>query len=337
MTLTILEAIPQGLLECDAANLHTVLSGPTLIHLQGRHHAPLFVSVLLHGNETTGWDAVRRVLNHYRNRELPRAISIFIGNVAAAAEGLRVLDNQSDYNRVWNGGVTPEHQLMTEVIHEMQGKKPFASIDIHNNTGLNPHYACINYLDNAFLYLATLFSRTVVYFIRPQEVQSVAFGKICPAVTVECGKPGAEGGIEHAQAFIDAALHLDHFPEHNVSQHDYDLYHTIAVVKVPQEYSINFKYGDEDLIFANDLDHFNFCELPAGTIIADVNRRDVMFDVMDEEGKHIENIYFENDGEYLKTRRQIIPSMLTLDQRIIRQDCLCYLMERLSINLHQDQ
>jgi hypothetical protein len=57
-----LEALPPGLLDLDATELHAALGGPTLIHLDGRRGPALFVSVLLHGNETTGWDAVRGLL-----------------------------------------------------------------------------------------------------------------------------------------------------------------------------------------------------------------------------------------------------------------------------------
>ena len=52
--------------------------------------AALFVSVLMHGNEPTGWEAVRRVLQRYMQGDepqLPRALSLFIANTAAAAEG----------------------------------------------------------------------------------------------------------------------------------------------------------------------------------------------------------------------------------------------------------
>ncbi|MDV3241139.1 MAG: hypothetical protein LOY00_05035, partial [Methylocaldum sp.] len=35
----------------------------------------------------------------------------------------------------------------------------------------------------------------------------------------------------------------------------------------------------------------------------------------------------------LVLKRAVMPSMLTLDKRIIRQDCFCYLMERKSLNL----
>jgi len=45
--------------------------------------------------------------------------------------------------------------------------RPFASIDIHNDTELNPHYACVTRLEPQFIALARLFSRTIVHFERP--------------------------------------------------------------------------------------------------------------------------------------------------------------------------
>ena len=57
--------------------------------------------------------------------------------------------------------------MMRDVVAQMRLRRVFASIDIHNNTGSTQHYACVNRLDPPFLHLATLFSRTVVYFRRP--------------------------------------------------------------------------------------------------------------------------------------------------------------------------
>ncbi|VAX03454.1 Uncharacterized protein Clim_1224, partial [hydrothermal vent metagenome] len=56
--LTILDQLPDGLLLCEARNLHRILPEPTLLHLPGQRPQPLFVSVLLHGNETTGLTAI---------------------------------------------------------------------------------------------------------------------------------------------------------------------------------------------------------------------------------------------------------------------------------------
>ena len=109
-----------------------------------------------------------------------------------------------------------------------------------HNTGINPHYACINRVDNRFLQLASLFSRTVVYFIRPLGVQSMAMSSVCPAVTRECGKPSHEYGTEHAREYLDACLHMSAIPEHPVASHDVDLFHTVAIVKVPDGVSFGF-------------------------------------------------------------------------------------------------
>ena len=198
--LTIINGLPEGLLDLESRQLANVLKGPTLLHLEGRRDETLFVSVLLHGNEPTGWEAIRRLLKEYDagggDKPLPRNLSLFIGNVQAAQSGLRRLDGQPDYNRVWPGGEqtdTPEGAMIQLVVDTMTQRNLFASIDIHNNTGINPHYGCINVVDNRFLRLALLFSRLVIYFIRPAGVQSLAMARHCPAVTIEAGKVGAVG------------------------------------------------------------------------------------------------------------------------------------------------
>ena len=335
MMLQELDRIPEGLLDVPVAGLEGALGGPTLIHLEGRRSPALFVSVLMHGNEPTGWDAVRQWLRDYRpgggGRELPRALSLFIGNVAAAAKGMRHLADQPDYNRVWPGcedSGTSEHAMMQQVVDIMARRGVFASVDIHNNTGLNPHYACVNVIDNRFLHLATLFGRIVVYFIRPCGVQSLAMAKLCPAVTLECGKAGHKHGATHARDYLDACLHLAEHPEHPVSPHDIDLFHTVATVKIAN--GVEFGIGDEpgELRLAADIEYLNFRELPAGTHFGEVDGRDFPLDVRDEKGGDVALRFFELAEGRLKTRSALMPSMLTRDKTVIRQDCLCYLMER---------
>lgn len=326
--LTQYDALPPGLLQWPARDLHRQLSGPTLIHLPGRERRPLFLSVLLHGNEDAGWEALRRVLACYGERTLPRSLSVLIGNVAAARHGLRHLDGQPDYNRVWEAGDTPEHAVMAQVSAHMAERRPFASVDVHNNTGLNPHYGCINRLEHTFLHLATLFSRTVVYFVRPTGVQSTAFSRICPSVTVECGKAGQMHGVEHAAQFIEALLRLSAIPTHPVASHDYDLFHTVAQVKVPAGLGFGFEAG-ADLQFDTDLDRLNFRELPPGTRLGRVRAIGARLEAWNERGEDVADAYFAREAGDLVTRVPVMPSMLTLDAEVIRQDCLCYLMERL--------
>lgn len=330
------DTLPDGLLSTDSRKLKDRLGAPTLIHLRGTREPALFVSVLMHGNETVGWDAIRELLSQRLARfgelRLPRALTLFIGNVTAAASGVRRLPGQPDYNRVWPGSELPqtlEHDLMARVVAIMSERGLFASLDLHNNTGLNPHYACVNRIDNRFLHLATLFSRTVVYFIRPTGVQSMAMAPLCPAVTLECGKVGERHGIEHARTFIEAALHQKDIPNHPLAPHDIDLFHTVAQVKVPDGVCFGFSPGQGELVLNPALERLNFRELPRGTAFArPTNGKAVGLEVRDEHGQDVSDRYFLLEDGELRLRQPVMPSMLTLDETVIRQDCLCYLMER---------
>jgi hypothetical protein len=330
-----LDSLPEGFLQARAAELFRILPGPTLIHFAGRRAEPLFVSILLHGNEDSGLLAIQSLLQKYLGRPLPRALSLFVGNVAAARYGLRHLDTQPDYNRVWPGapGVEgEEHRLMREVVERMAGRGVFASIDLHNNTGLNPHYACINRLTHRFIHLALLFSRTVVYFTQPAGVQAAAFAPLCPAVTVECGKPGMVSGAEHAAGFVEAALHLSGFPAHTVARQDVDLFHTVATVKLPESMEFSVGRAGAGLSLVADIDHYNFRELPAGALLGHYALGpQPPPSVIDNDGQQLAGRYFEVRNGQLLTRRPVMPAMLTRDERVIRQDCLCYLMERIEM------
>lgn len=332
MNLTVLSRLPDGFLSSTALDLHQVLPGPTLIHLPGRREQPLFVSILLHGNEDSGLRALQQVLQRYQGRELPRALSLFVGNIDAARAGVRRLDGQPDYNRVWPGTEHPETAeaaLMANVFEIMRARKPFASIDIHNNTGRNPHYSCVSELTPQNLYLATLFSRITVFFTCPRGVQCAAMNSLCPSITVECGKVGATAGDEHAATLVDAALHLAEFPEHGPRRHDIDIYHTVATVKVPPALSFGFGSEDRDLNLLAELDCANFVDQKAGARWGLV-RGDVQpFHVTDEEGIPVFDEFFSVRDNAIHLRKSVMPAMLTLDECAVRQDCLCYLMDRI--------
>ena len=159
----------------------------------------------------------------------------------------------------------------------------------------------------------------------------MAFAALCPAITIECGKAGNPEGIAHAAELADACLHLSAFPTHAIAPHDLDLFHTVGIVKVPDTTSFNFGAETADINFDPALDHMNFRELDAGTRIGTTSRRMLPLQVMDEDGHEVTQRHFEIRDGALVTRRKLMPSMLTLDERVIRQDCLCYLMERLPL------
>jgi hypothetical protein len=83
---------------------------------------------------------------------------------------------------------------MRSVVETMVARGVFASVDVHNNTGLNPHYACTTELYQRFLHV----------------------------VTVECGKPEHAHRVEHVLEFIDACLYLSEIPQHPLPVQDRD-------------------------------------------------------------------------------------------------------------------
>src|SRR6516165_2412937 len=138
LRLTCFDRFPDELLHVPAWRLWQYLDGPSLFRIAGRRPEPLFVSVLLHGNEHTGWQAVQSVLGQHSSTQLPRSLLLFVGNIAAAKVNARILPTQRDYNRTWPGTThltEPESTLMKKVFEIVSGHVPYASIDIHNNTG----------------------------------------------------------------------------------------------------------------------------------------------------------------------------------------------------------
>lgn len=329
--LRILDHLPPGLADCPAEGLEEALGGPTLLHLPGERPDPLFLSVLLHGNEITGWEAVRGILRDFSEARLPRSMSVLIGNVKAARLGLRRLDEQPDYNRIWNGGDRPEHRMAQQVLEEMRVRGPVASIDVHNTTGPNPHYACVNGLDSRSLYLAQRFSRTAVYFRALLGMQSMAFRELCPSVTIECGLPDSPEGIVHARAYLEQRLFEESIPDHPPARDELELFHTRARVRIPEGLSFSFQSEDADFHMPGELVEQNFRELPEGTAFGTWREGvESRLKVEDEDGGDVFDAYFENRDRQLTVRRPFFLSMLTTREKIVEQDCLCYLMERMA-------
>jgi len=323
--------IPEELLTANVKDLLDILKAPTLFHLEGINPQPLFICTLLHGDETTGFYAIQRLLNKYKSKTLPRAISLFIGNIEAAKESQRRLDSQDDYNRIWPGShhsESAEKDMMQIVTNIMQKKKPFASIDIHNNTGKNPHYGCINILNPHGLLLAAKFSEIVVYFTDPKGVQSSAFSDFCPAVVLECGQSSDRSGEEHALAYLETILNLDDLSSKDNGK--LKLYHTVARVTIPKSVTISDK--DSDLTLNEELEELNFHVVQPGAIFSSVNStKKKLIVVNSESSEDITDEYIERVNDKLLFKKPVTLSMFTRNERAIRQDCVCYFMEELHI------
>lgn len=326
--LSVIDALPDGFLDYSARDLHRILDGPTLIELPGERQPPLFVSILLHGNEDSGLLGIQSVLRSYEPRPLPRSLMLLVGNVQAARHGLRRLDGQPDYNRIWpgtrDGGGTAEARIMAQVHARVVERRAIAAIDLHNNTGRNPRYAVVCSLDPHTLGLAALFSHLAVCFRGIPGTQTASFTGLIPAITAECGQAGDAVNAEAAARLLDAAFGLEELPQAGMLE----LFHTLGVVRVRDDVNFGFGDGSAELSLEPALDEKNFRTLMPGTVLGETVH--VMpLRMFDEAGRDVAEDYFEVSSRKLRLRRKAVPAMLTLDANIIRQDCLCYLMERL--------
>lgn len=330
MKLNIIHSVPNDFYTCDVKDIHDVLNGPTIIHLKGKSDKALFISTLLHGNETTSFLVIQKLLNDYKNKELPRDLIIFVGNTIGASHGLRHLPDQPDYNRIWKQGDTPEHLLATEVFVYAKGHDLFASIDIHNNTGKNPFYACINLIHDNWVQLGSLFSNQIVYFTEPNEVQSMAFAELCPSVTIEAGLPGNPEGTLAVYDFVNEVMNLEKF-EDRFNKKDADVFHTIGRIHVSKEASVDFENNEKsenDLSLIPNIDSMNFELLKRGTHLGYCkNARFIQ--AYNNKGDEISNDIFDFADGKIIANRIFIPSMFTKDIYVMKEDCLGYIMEKM--------
>ena len=320
------EGLPAGFLEAEARQLAELLGGPTLLRLKGLGRGPsgaglppLLLSVLLHGNETSGWDGLRRFLG--AQPALPRDLLVFIGNVEAAARGLRKLPGQADFNRLWR----PATGVAADLLASIGAQPLLAVVDMHNNTGRTPHYAVLTDLSEGSLGLARLFADIGVYLERPASVLTRAFRGRAPCVALELGQVGDPQAAERAAGFIAALLDLDEPPQ---GAGDLRLYRTLARVHPAEDAAFGFAETAEeglDLILDGTLQASNFRPLPAGTAFGTA-RNGACLRVLDNQRQDVTEQFLEiRDGRILATRN-FIPAMYTADADMVRQDCLCYLM-----------
>ncbi len=331
----ILDRVPSQFLNCPPERLIEVLPRPTLFDLEGRDPRPLFVSVLLHGNEETGLEAAQELLRRHLGKGLARSLLLFVGNVEAAAAGVRTLPSQHDFNRIWPGTPLIADRLahMAQFVFDYSARRPlFASVDIHNNTGFNPHYGCTPRLEPKFLALARLFSRTIVHSERPLGVLTSAFARLCPAITVECGKVGEGKARDHVIELLEACLSIAELPDHAPSPQDLNLLRTYVIVRVPKAATLSFDGAAADFMFSADLDHLNFSELEAGTTFGRVGNGATELELVSGEGAEATpQRYFDYANGEIRLARAAIPAMLTTKPEAVRQDCLGYLMHRINL------
>ena len=165
------ESIPSFFFDLNQGNILSYLKEMSLFFNRGTHSKTIFLSTILHGNETSGLVAIQRFLKAIQKIESRPNVLILLGNPKAFSENLRLAHGQLDRNRIWElDGSHADHKLAREVIDKVVEYDLFCCVDIHNNTGKNPYFCCLNRMDKKSLGLAK-FSKTLLASIKSKSVK----------------------------------------------------------------------------------------------------------------------------------------------------------------------
>ncbi|MAF92990.1 MAG: hypothetical protein CL674_17110 [Bdellovibrionaceae bacterium] len=324
--------LPENFVNTRAEDLHKILSGPSLFDLKNAEaDAYVFLSVLLHGNEPTGLKVVQRLLKKY-DHQLPFNVLLLVGNVQAAKDKVRYLSDQQDMNRIWNGGDSEMEKWASEVKDYVISKKPIWGLDLHNNTGKNPLYACVNHLHDELFLLAGAFSDKVVYFESPEEALSVSLSEHFPTVTLECGHFADLDGVERSFQYVENLLSKNEIKEIPYNP-NFKLFEVEATVKVRP--GLDIYIGDhseeEAVCFLPHLENLNFEMAKEGSVLGRSREESSPLVIYGVEGEDLHDQYIEYIDGRLQLQADVVPSMISLDPVIIRQDCLGYFMKEKKI------
>lgn len=322
MNLQVETSLDPSILDLPANELLTVLDGPTLFDLSHPDQSPIFVSVLLHGNEISGWDAVRSLLKEQNHNGQSASMLLLIGNVLAANQGVRALDCQSDFNRIWEGEDTNESSWAEAVIERVSSAKPWFALDIHNNTCPNPHHAVITDMNPATLSAARRFSETAIFAMQPMGILSRRCSQFCTALTLEVGIPSDPISANRAKDFLQYLTDLGAVP----ATHSDGLKIYTNKIRVVVE---NAHELDEWQVpdFTPFLSNWNFKTLDKGTEIAQLKSGGGRLLAQDERLNDVTHTYLKYKDDSVCLNSDVIMSMYTDNPRIALQDCVCYFLE----------
>jgi len=172
-----------------------------------------------------------------------------------------------------------------------------------------------------------------VFVEEPDTVLTRTFAGRCPAVALEVGPVGDPRGLTRVLDYLERLLELEAVPRSSVAE--LALFRSLARVHVRGGVSFRFEGdadgGDAELALTGGVEAVNFHELASGTPFG-TTRREVadVLEVLDVRHRDVTGEFLARRGTEVVLNRPVVPAMYTTDPYVVRQDCLCYFMERLT-------
>jgi len=310
------------------------LEGPTWIYIPGRDHSRCrAVITLLHGNEPSGLHAIHAWLQAGITPETD--LYFFIASVKTAQHPpgfhYRMLPAHRDLNRCFRPPYKDaEGMIAADLLHRLCAVQPEAVLDIHNTSGAGPSFAVVVNTDPRHIALTKIFTRhLVITDLRLGAIMEYEEGGF-PITTIECG--GCHDPQAH-QLAIDGvrrfALKADLFDADSIAPNLVIYRHPLRVelIEGAEIAYADHPIGGPDLTLHSDVEHYNFGETPAHSVLGWLGPRGMnCLTARDAMGReHIEH-YFEIRDNQLITRQSLRLFMVTKNPDIAMSDCLFYLV-----------
>ncbi len=308
------------------------LPGPVVIELEGTDKTAPWkaISVLVHGNEPSGFFAVYRYL---KERHIPRSsVALIISSVRAARHAPlfshRMLTGEYDLNRRF--GMSQPQDVVSSLAAEIEQylrSKPFEYVvDLHNTSGNGPAFSVATHKSTQVQKLAS-------YFCESQVVTQLIVGSLmeqnfnCPVVTIECGGSKQTEAHKLAYSGLINLLQSDNWQERQASVSLFEHPTRLCVKRGCSLEYANQLDPDCELTLIENIEQLNYSGLLKDQVVGWLNTPiSQTLTAISEDGKEHVNDYFYQQGTELRAKQNLKVFMATPRKDIALADCLFYVL-----------
>ncbi|TKB47449.1 hypothetical protein [Thalassotalea mangrovi] len=318
---------------------------------------PQIFTTLLHGNETSGVEALRRLLDTQPTPYCDTYILVASVRVATTPPKFyhRMLPNEADLNRcfkisnlqTWaanyalaqsnasidgqSGGSTklmlPE-LLAFKIFYFVNTLKPRWLLDLHNTSGASPAFAVTRHLTHNHTLLCQQFSP---FIVRSQLNVGALFELEFdfPCVTIECGGTGDELANQTAYTGIHRLMHTP-LSELRIDSEPAVILDQPIRLEVRKDKAVRLGYSNskqpkDDITLMANIDAYNFADWHPGQLLGWASEEGFnSLTATDEHGQErIDELFHLQHGE-IRCSTKLHLFMITNRTDIALSDCLLY-------------